>query len=142
MNQYKYSASTNLRYLITLLPEYSNQGALPVDMIDISDEMAKEFFDDKSPEKKIRIPGANDLPCWGYAPTSTTDSLIAQADAQRKILRARAESEISWRQGAVDEGIAKIEEVSLLSIWIKYRTLLMRVDTSLAPNIDWPEVPV
>ncbi|MBJ9238943.1 tail fiber assembly protein [Citrobacter braakii] len=56
--------------------------------------------------------------------------------------RSIADAEISWRQDAVDAGIATKEETAALTEWKKYRVLLMRVDTSLAPNIDWPEVPV
>ncbi|EFC5427862.1 tail fiber assembly protein, partial [Escherichia coli] len=30
----------------------------------------------------------------------------------------------------------------LLAAWKKYRVLLNRVDTSLAPEIEWPQQPV
>ncbi|EFB3321859.1 tail fiber assembly protein [Escherichia coli] len=39
-------------------------------------------------------------------------------------------------QDAVDLGIATEEESSLLAAWKKYRVLLNRVDTSVAPDID------
>ncbi|MHC5588472.1 tail fiber assembly protein, partial [Escherichia coli] len=55
--------------------------------------------------------------------------------------RAKADSEISWRQDAVDAGIATDEETSTLTQWKKYRVLLMRVDTSTAPDIEWPTPP-
>ncbi|EOV4147095.1 tail fiber assembly protein, partial [Yersinia enterocolitica] len=42
----------------------------------------------------------------------------------------------------VDAGIATQEETSALSEWKKYRVLLMRVDTSKAPDIEWPTPPV
>ncbi|HAJ0382442.1 TPA: hypothetical protein HL416_20690 [Escherichia coli] len=34
------------------------------------------------------------------------------------------------------------EETTLLEAWKKYRVLLNRVDTSTAPDIEWPTVPV
>ncbi|EER2546013.1 tail fiber assembly protein [Escherichia coli] len=37
--------------------------------------------------------------------------------------------------------IATEEENSLLEAWKKYRVLLNRVDTSTAPDIEWPEEP-
>ncbi|EJM0810154.1 tail fiber assembly protein [Escherichia albertii] len=37
-------------------------------------------------------------------------------------------------QDAVDLGIVTEEETSLLAVWKKYRVLLNRVDTSVAPN--------
>ncbi|EFA6329502.1 hypothetical protein E3C62_13755 [Escherichia coli] len=45
-------------------------------------------------------------------------------------------------QDAVDLEIATEEEASLLEAWKKYRVLLNRVDTSTAPDIEWPAVPV
>ncbi|EES2368368.1 tail fiber assembly protein [Escherichia coli] len=33
--------------------------------------------------------------------------------------------------------IATEEETSLLEVWKKYRVLLNRVDTSVAPDIEW-----
>lgn len=45
-------------------------------------------------------------------------------------------------QDAVDLGKATKEEEALLLAWREYRVLLMRVDTSLAPDIEWPELPV
>ncbi|EON9774816.1 tail fiber assembly protein, partial [Escherichia coli] len=44
-------------------------------------------------------------------------------------------------QDAVDLEIATEEETSLLEAWKKYRVLLNRVDTSTAPDIEWPVIP-
>ncbi|RLX81228.1 phage tail protein, partial [Escherichia coli] len=38
---------------------------------------------------------------------------------------------------AADLEIATEEEISLLEAWKKYRVLLNRVDTSVAPDIEW-----
>lgn len=142
MNQYKYSPTQNLRYLNSLLPSYTDQGALPDDMIDISDDIAAEFFDFPAPEGKVRAAGSDGLPCWVDVPETTHESLVAQAEYQRSVLRASAESEISWRQDAVDAEIATDEETAKLAAWKKYRVLLMRVDTSTAPAIKWPPLPI
>ena len=45
-------------------------------------------------------------------------------------------------QDAADLEIATEEEISLLEAWKKYRVLLNRVDTSTAPDIEWPTNPV
>nr|WP_272979746.1 tail fiber assembly protein [Pectobacterium carotovorum] len=45
-------------------------------------------------------------------------------------------------QDAVDLGIASEEEKSTLNAWKKYRVQLMRLDTSKAPDVEWPEEPV
>ena len=56
-------------------------------------------------------------------------------------LRLTADAEISWRQDAVDAEIATAAETAALAEWKKYRVLLMRVDTSKAPDIEWPTPP-
>ncbi|MDM3321571.1 tail fiber assembly protein [Citrobacter sp. Cb080] len=71
----------------------------------------------------------------------TKEQLIITAEAHRIVLRQRADHEIAWRQDAVDAGIATVEETAALSEWKKYRVLLMRVDTTTAPNISWPVKP-
>ncbi|WP_173571477.1 tail fiber assembly protein, partial [Escherichia coli] len=45
-------------------------------------------------------------------------------------------------QDAADLEIATEEEISLLEAWKKYRVLLNRVNTTTAPDIEWPAVPV
>ncbi|MDA4396590.1 tail fiber assembly protein, partial [Escherichia coli] len=45
-------------------------------------------------------------------------------------------------QIVVELEIATEEETLLLEAWKKYRVLLNRVDTSTAPDIEWPTVPV
>ncbi|HDX1826743.1 TPA: tail fiber assembly protein, partial [Escherichia coli] len=42
----------------------------------------------------------------------------------------------------VDLDIATEEEILLLAAWKTYRVLLNRVDTSVAPDIEWPAIPV
>lgn len=71
----------------------------------------------------------------------THEQLVAQADQEKSTLRLTADSEIAWRQDAVDAEIATDEEITVLTGWKKYRVLLVRVDTSTAPDIDWPEKP-
>lgn len=67
---------------------------------------------------------------------------VAAAEQQKSTLRQSADAEISWRQDAVDAGIATAEEAAALAEWKTYRVLLMRVDTSKAPYIEWPTLPV
>ncbi|EGJ7432493.1 tail fiber assembly protein [Escherichia coli] len=56
-------------------------------------------------------------------------------------LMAAAQVAIYPLQDAVDLGIATDEESAMLLAWKKYRVLLMRVDTSKAPDIEWPPQP-
>lgn len=96
---------------------------------------------------------AESTPCgvgWNYdgkqftpptAPEKTYDDLVTESVGQKLALRLVADAEIVWRKDAVDTGIAMEEEISALAEWKKYRVLLSRIDTSTAPDIEWPVVP-
>ncbi|MBZ3682991.1 tail fiber assembly protein, partial [Providencia rettgeri] len=58
-----------------------------------------------------------------------------------KTLLVDAANAIAPLQDAVDLGMATDEEKAKLTAWKTYRVLLNRVDTSLAPDIDWPQKP-
>ncbi|EKO1163298.1 tail fiber assembly protein, partial [Escherichia coli] len=51
----------------------------------------------------------------------TLEELMAIAEDRKLSLKAQADSEIAWRQDAVDAGIATDEETAALSEWKKYR---------------------
>lgn len=52
-----------------------------------------------------------------------------------------ANASITPLQDAADLDIATDEEMESLRAWKKYRVLLNRVDTSKAPDIEWPDKP-
>lgn len=66
---------------------------------------------------------------------------IREAEETKKSLMQVASEHIVPLQDAVDLEIATEEETSLLTAWKKYRVLLNRIDTSTAPDIDWPTIP-
>lgn len=74
-------------------------------------------------------------------PPPTKEQLIEQAEAKKQRLMAEATVEMAPLQDADDIGEATDEELSQLKAWKKYRVTLNRVDTSLAPDIDWPVKP-
>ncbi|KDT00544.1 caudovirales tail fiber assembly family protein [Escherichia coli 2-011-08_S4_C3] len=78
------------------------------------------------------------MPAWVDIPPPTQEELSAVAELRKANLRMRADSEINWRQDAVDAGVATEEETAALSEWKKYRVLLMRVDTE---KPVWPTTP-
>ncbi|MEQ5724235.1 tail fiber assembly protein [Providencia rettgeri] len=69
------------------------------------------------------------------------NGLISQAESKKQSLLAEATKAIAPLQDAVDLNMATDTEIGLLAAWKKYRVLLNRVDTSAAPDIDWPEKP-
>ncbi|ARF49849.1 tail fiber assembly protein [Pantoea stewartii] len=67
---------------------------------------------------------------------------VAVAENQKSQLMAAANAAIAPLQDAVDLGMATDEESDMLLEWKNYRVQLNRVDTSTAPDIQWPEPPV
>lgn len=63
----------------------------------------------------------------------------AQQEKERRI--SIATEQISILSYAVNNGIASETEINKLPMWEAYRVELNRVDTSTAPNINWPEKP-
>ncbi|WP_053083854.1 tail fiber assembly protein [Providencia rettgeri] len=74
-------------------------------------------------------------------PPISKEQLIAEAEQQKQSLLTEANNAITPLQYAVDLGMATDEEKAQLTAWKTYLVYLNRVDTSLAPDIDWPEKP-
>ncbi|MDY4370064.1 tail fiber assembly protein [Pectobacterium brasiliense] len=64
------------------------------------------------------------------------------AKIKKEHLIKNANAMIDPLQDALDLGIESEEEKKSLNAWKKYRVLLMRLDTSKAPDVEWPEEPV
>lgn len=131
--------------------------SIPVDVVDISAEQARKFLTlvnsgcriySESGALTSSQPRPDAYHSWNSESNSweLTDvaaeqqkqDMIENAIAMKAALRSQADSEIVWRQGAVDEGIATAEELSALSAWNKYRVMVMRVDAS---KPEWPQQP-
>ncbi len=67
---------------------------------------------------------------------------VAEAEQQKSTLINEAKDVISSLQDSVDLEIATEEEAAKLKEWKTYRVMLNRVDTSTAPDIEWPTKPV
>lgn len=66
---------------------------------------------------------------------------VSEAEYQKQNLMEAATKIIAPLEDASVLGIATNEEAEALIKWQKYRVLLNRVDTSKAPDIEWPEIP-
>lgn len=84
---------------------------------------------------------------WSYldgkaAPyQQTKEQLIAKAEQKKQSFLAEANNAIAPLQDAVDLNMATDEENMQLTAWKTYRVYLNRINTSLTPDIDWPEKP-
>ncbi|MBV8045137.1 tail fiber assembly protein [Pluralibacter sp.] len=138
---YFYSPSENIAYPDGLMASYKEAGTLPGDLIEITDDTFQEYFIELAPAGKYRTANSRGLPEWADVPPPTKESLVAMAESERQNRLAVATAIIAPLQDAVELGIATEEEAAALAEWKKYRVLLMRVDTSKAPDIIFPVPP-
>ena len=109
---------------------------IPGSVVHISDDEGQRILD-RQINGRIQ-PDDNGFPVLVSYPELTQDEQQERAEQKRRSLKSVADTEISWRQDAVDAGIATEEETAALTEWKTYRVMLMRVDTS---NPDWPTPP-
>ncbi len=98
------------------------------------------FFDIRENLKEMKKMSQKDVDTY-LNPPIPKEQLITEAEQKKQSLLAEANNAIAPLQDAVDLGMATDEEKAQLTAWKTYRVLLNRVDTSLAPDIDWPEKP-
>lgn len=109
---------------------------IPGGVVHISDDEGQRILDSQI-NGRIQ-PGDDGFPVLVPYPELTKDEQQERAEQKRRSLKSVADTEISWRQDAVDADIATEEETAALTEWKKYRVMLMRVDTS---KPDWPTPP-
>lgn len=109
---------------------------IPGSVVHISDDEGQRILDSQI-NGRIQ-PDDNGFPVLAPYPQLTKDELQERAEQQQQVLKLIADTEISWRQYAVERGKATEEEAAALIVWQDYRLDLMRVDTA---KPDWPTPP-
>lgn len=130
-----YSPSINGFYSFEI-----NGTSIPEDAVEITDEAWLNLLKEQS-EGKVIAAGENGMPLANDAPPLTSAQLIEIAESQKALLMAQATVAIAPLQDAVDLDEATDSENTQLTAWKKYRVLLNRVNTSMAPDITWPNKP-
>lgn len=140
MENYVYSAISNSFYPVSLKYLYENAGTWPDDAIAISDEDF-EVFTGTPPIGMQRSVGENGLPVWQSIPPLTREQEILIAENERQRLLVFAQQKISLWQTELQLGIISDEDKDSLIAWIGYIKAVQSVDTSTAPDIEWPLPP-
>ncbi|WP_323836965.1 tail fiber assembly protein [Photorhabdus africana] len=136
-----FSALNKAFYPLLLQQNYIEAGSWPNDPISVTDDIFNTFSG-IPPTGKILSSGKEGLPCWEDIPPPKKEELISIAESQKAQFISLANEKITPLSDAVELGIATDEEMLLLKEWKKYRVMLNRVDTSTAPEIDWPISPL
>ncbi|MGA7507162.1 MAG: tail fiber assembly protein [Erwinia billingiae] len=114
MNNYFYSATTNVFYPVIDKDVYISNGNWPADALEVSDDTYNEFVS-LAPDGKERSPDSYGLPSWVDAAPATPEEVLAGANGMKVQLMNEATGVISVLQDAVDLDIATDEESSSLT---------------------------
>ena len=139
---YKYSAKNNAFYLAGNEAVYRDSGTWPDDATEIEIEVAEEFMK-TPPEGKHRVSGSDGIPSWADIPTPTPDELVAAAIAEKQSRIDQANAYMNSKQwpGKAAIGRLKGDGLTQYNLWLDYLDALEAVDTSSAPDINWPVPP-
>ncbi|NIF30571.1 tail fiber assembly protein [Enterobacter sp. Cy-643] len=114
----------------------------PDDSVEISAERWSELL--KGQEKGLFISGdKNGEPVLLEKPPLTHDNLIHMEEMNKNFYILKANEFINNKQwpGKAVIGRLKDDERMQYNLWLDYLDALEAVDTSSAPNIEWPTAP-
>ncbi|MEG5996888.1 tail fiber assembly protein [Enterobacter ludwigii] len=116
---------------------------IPDGVTEISFEDYSIFAGVAWPEGKILGADSSGMPMWIDAPPLTHEEAIAAADAQKQALIDQANDYMNSKQwpGKAAIGRLKGDELAQYNSWLDYLDALEAIDTSTAPDIEWPQVP-
>ena len=140
-NNYVFSANTLAFYPVEMKEAYENAGSWPEDGVEVSDETYNEFL--TPPQGKMRSSDGG-LPCWVDIPSPTYEELVHQAGVEKQKRIDAANDYMNSKQwpGKAVMGRLKDSEKVQYNAWLYYLDALDAVDTSKAPDIEWPSAPL
>ncbi|CZU93895.1 tail fiber assembly protein [Enterobacter hormaechei] len=110
---------------------------MPADIVEISADLYNALMTGQQNGGKVIESDDDGYPIL----VSPEVNHIAQAENQRAQLLATADDVTAdWRVELMLGDISD-EDKAKLSVWMEYKRKVKEVDTSLAPDIDWPEPP-
>lgn len=141
MNEnYIYSARDNAFYSIELKINYDLAGTWPKDGVIVSDDVFNEYSG-LPPDDKIRWSNDDGMPCWIDIPPLTHDELVQIAENEKQHLLFTAQQTISIWQTKLQLSRITDDEKRQLNLWLDYIDAVNAIDTSTAPDIQWPIPP-
>lgn len=141
MMKFGFSANELQFFIMDKKNDYEKNGIWPVDIVEVDDDLMHEYSEIPPKGKKL---GADNkgYPKWVSIPRPAKKQLVEQAEAQKQYLIAEVNAETQILQTKLALKRIKPAELELLNAWLDYLDLLEAVDTSPAPDIDWPQKPI
>ncbi|MDL4913150.1 MAG: tail fiber assembly protein [Enterobacterales bacterium endosymbiont of Blomia tropicalis] len=129
-----YSASVNAFFAKNI-----NQD-LPLDAVEISSEVWEEMLNGQAKGKLI-TPMEDGYPQLSDPLPPSGEVLVEIAETEKVSRLNEAKSIISLWQTELQLGIISDDDKASLIAWMKYIQALNAVDTTTAPDIEWPVKP-
>lgn len=140
LSNYVWSSKNGSFFPSSMIDEYKSNGWDVSDAVEVDDHIYNEYSS-TPPEGKQRSIDNAGMPCWVDIPPLSQEDQVSKADAKKSALIAEVTREIEILADAVRLDMATADEIELYNALCKYRVLLNRVDTSTAPDINWPQQP-
>ena len=139
---YGYNPSRNLFYNPEYYDSYVSNGSWPDDILFVDERVFMEFSG-KAPAGKTRGNNDSGNPCWVDIPPPTQEEQVATAEAEKQDRIDQANAHMNSKQwpGKAAMGRLSDAEKAKYNEWLDYLDALEAVDTSSAPDIDWPTPP-
>ncbi|HEE3613170.1 TPA: tail fiber assembly protein [Klebsiella pneumoniae] len=116
-----------------------NKNTWPVDAIEATEIELSKYWKVSPPEGK-KLGSVDGRPAWVDLPAPSKDEIITMAEEKKSALISSAMSSISFIQLKLQAGrsLSDVDERKL-NATIDYIDALSSVDTTMAPDIVWPE---
>lgn len=137
-----YAYANNSFYPFSMREAYEVSGSWPTNYVEVDESVFTEFSA-TPPVGKIRGTGDDGMPAWVDIPAPTQDELISEAvrEKQRRIDAANEFMNSKQWPGKASIGRLKGDELAQYNLWLDYLDALEAVDTSSAPDVNWPVPP-
>ncbi|TGC22594.1 tail fiber assembly protein [Escherichia sp. E1130] len=141
MNKYLYDSKTNAFYPFILKADYEHSDTWPESGVAVGEDVFLEFV--RVNPEKVRVAGEDGMPVWADAPEPTPEQIIDSATCEKQRRIDDVNDYINNKQwpGKAVIGRLKGEELAQYNLWLDYLDALGIVDTSSAPDIEWPMPP-
>lgn len=140
--KYFFSPSLNLLYCDINRSAYETAGSWPEDAREITRAVFTEFAG-TPPTDKVRSADPDRVPVWADMPQPEHAELVARADAQKTARIADASAYINTQQWPGKAALGRLSDADKKQYvkWLDYLDALTAIDTTEAPDINWPEIP-
>lgn len=137
---YKFDPKNSLFYPAASISDYKLSEDEVATFTDISEEAAAEFLG-FPPPGKIRGADVYGNPAWVDATPLSHEQQVIDAEHEKNRLISFAKEHIRLWETQLQLGMISDADKAKLIEWMHYITALQAVDTSTAPDINWPQQP-